>query len=124
MDCFPPSELVFENLSIDYIDPTIQALQAGFSRQKNGRDKAQQPSGEETRPVGSLASQQDAWMPLNVLGIGVGGGCGVGLGLGWGFGTAFGSHYRSSKLTFQGIQLDKTSDKREDKVVENMSKIT
>lgn len=26
------------------------------------RDKAQQPSGEETRPVGSLASQQDACM--------------------------------------------------------------
>lgn len=34
-----------------------------------------------------------------------GGGCGVGLGLGWGFGTAFGSQYRSSTLTFQGIEF-------------------
>lgn len=51
-----------------------------------------------------------------------GGGCGVGLGLGWGFGTAFGSHYRSSRLTFQGIELD-TNDKRQGKV-ENMSKNT
>lgn len=51
-----------------------------------------------------------------------GGGCGVGLGLGWGFGTAFGSHYRSSRLTFQGIELGK-ADKREDKV-DNMSKNT
>ncbi|KAG2292381.1 hypothetical protein Bca52824_039050 [Brassica carinata] len=55
-------------------------------------------------------------MPLNVLGVGVGGGCGVGLGLGWGFGTAFGSHYRSSRLTFQGVELEK------DGKVENMSK--
>jgi hypothetical protein len=44
----------------------------------------------------------------------------VGLGLGWGFGTAFGSHYRSSRLTFQGIELE-TADKREE-VVANMSK--
>ncbi|XP_013637902.1 PREDICTED: keratin-associated protein 6-2-like [Brassica oleracea var. oleracea] len=49
-------------------------------------------------------------MPLNVLGVGVGGGCGMGLGLGWGFGTAFGSHYRSSRLTFQGIQLGKADN--------------
>ncbi|XP_020868011.1 protein TRIGALACTOSYLDIACYLGLYCEROL 5, chloroplastic isoform X2 [Arabidopsis lyrata subsp. lyrata] len=48
-----------------------------------------------------------------------GGGCGVGLGLGWGFGTAFGSHYRSSRLTFQGIELE-TTDKRDEKVA-NMS---
>ncbi|ESQ34090.1 hypothetical protein EUTSA_v10009209mg [Eutrema salsugineum] len=61
-------------------------------------------------------------MPLNVLGVGVGGGCGVGLGLGWGFGSAFGSHYRSSRLTFQGIELEKT-DKHEVKV-DNMSKNT
>lgn len=85
-------------------------------------------------------------MPLNILGVGVGknfkhkqvlrnssyethrivfdegGGCGVGLGLGWGFGTAFGSHYRSSRLTFQGIELE-TTDKREEKVA-NMSKNT
>ncbi|KAF3587362.1 hypothetical protein F2Q69_00028092 [Brassica cretica] len=49
-------------------------------------------------------------MPLNVLGVGVGGGCGMGLGLGWGFGTAFGSHYLSSRLTFQGIQLGKADN--------------
>ncbi|VVA92793.1 unnamed protein product [Arabis nemorensis] len=61
-------------------------------------------------------------MPLNVLGVGAGGGCGVGLGLGWGFGTAFGSHYRSSRLTFQGIELEK-AEKREDKL-QNMSKDT
>lgn len=85
-------------------------------------------------------------MPLNILGVGVGknfkhiglytsrycethrivfdegGGCGVGLGLGWGFGTAFGSHYRSSRLTFQGIELE-TTDKRDEKVA-NMSKNT
>lgn len=34
-----------------------------------------------------------------------GGGCGVGLGLGWGFGTAFGSQYRSSRVTFQGLEF-------------------
>ncbi|KAL9663728.1 hypothetical protein QQ045_019119 [Rhodiola kirilowii] len=44
-------------------------------------------------------------VPLNILGIGAGGGCGVGLGLGWGFGSAFGSQYRSSKLTFQGMDF-------------------
>ncbi|KAG2269511.1 hypothetical protein Bca52824_064066 [Brassica carinata] len=43
-------------------------------------------------------------------GFGLGGGCGMGLGLGWGFGTAFGSHYRSSRLTFQGIQLGKADN--------------
>lgn len=36
-----------------------------------------------------------------------GGGCGVGLGLGWGFGTAFGSKYRTSRVTFQGMEFDK-----------------
>lgn len=45
-------------------------------------------------------------MPLNFLGLGAGGGCGVGLGLGWGFGTAFGSKYRSSRMIFQGMELD------------------
>ncbi|KAM7514398.1 hypothetical protein LguiA_003981 [Lonicera macranthoides] len=49
-------------------------------------------------------------MPLNILGLGVGGGCGVGLGLGWGFGTAFGSQYRSSTVTFQGIDFNKNDD--------------
>ncbi|KAK7352465.1 hypothetical protein VNO80_17887 [Phaseolus coccineus] len=45
-------------------------------------------------------------MPLNLLGLGAGGGCGVGVGLGWGFGTAFGSKYRSSRITFQGVEFD------------------
>ncbi|XP_027904340.1 cytochrome b5 [Vigna unguiculata] len=45
-------------------------------------------------------------MPLNLLGLGAGGGCGVGVGLGWGFGTAFGSKYRSSRVTFQGVEFD------------------
>ncbi|XP_028806938.1 protein TRIGALACTOSYLDIACYLGLYCEROL 5, chloroplastic isoform X2 [Neltuma alba] len=35
-----------------------------------------------------------------------GGGCGIGVGLGWGFGTAFGSQYRSSRITFQGVEFD------------------
>lgn len=48
-----------------------------------------------------------AGMPVNILGLGVGGGCGVGLGLGWGFGTAFGSKYRTSRVTFQGMEFDK-----------------
>nr|XP_048322594.1 cytochrome b5-like [Ziziphus jujuba var. spinosa] len=43
--------------------------------------------------------------PLSILGLGVGGGCGVGLGLGWGFGSAFGSQYRSSRVTFQGVEF-------------------
>ncbi|KAJ7958231.1 cytochrome b5-like [Quillaja saponaria] len=60
-------------------------------------------------------------MPLNFLGLGAdtwssplvtvlkyfaGGGCGVGLGLGWGFGTAFGSQYRASRVTFQGVDFN------------------
>ncbi|OIV96370.1 hypothetical protein TanjilG_09797 [Lupinus angustifolius] len=45
-------------------------------------------------------------MPLNFLGLGAGGGCGVGVGLGWGFGTAYGSKYRSSRITFQGVEFD------------------
>ncbi|EEF52309.1 cytochrome B5, putative [Ricinus communis] len=49
-------------------------------------------------------------MPLNVLGLGAGGGCGVGLGLGWGFGNAFGSQYRSARVTFQGIEFDKKEE--------------
>ncbi|XP_065881132.1 protein TRIGALACTOSYLDIACYLGLYCEROL 5, chloroplastic isoform X2 [Euphorbia lathyris] len=49
-------------------------------------------------------------MPVNVLGMGVGGGCGVGLGLGWGFGAAFGSQYRSSRVTFQGIELARNEE--------------
>ncbi|KAK2660166.1 hypothetical protein Ddye_006699 [Dipteronia dyeriana] len=44
-------------------------------------------------------------MPLNILGLGAGGGCGVGLGIGWGFGTAFGSQYRSSRVTFHGSEI-------------------
>lgn len=39
-----------------------------------------------------------------------GAGCGVGLGLGWGFGTAFGSQYRSSTVTFQGMELAKKEE--------------
>ncbi|KAL5074689.1 hypothetical protein RYX36_013673 [Vicia faba] len=46
-------------------------------------------------------------MPLNFLGLGAGGGCGVGVGLGWGFGTAFGSRYRLSRVTFQGMEFDR-----------------
>ncbi|KAG9456346.1 hypothetical protein H6P81_000854 [Aristolochia fimbriata] len=44
-------------------------------------------------------------MPLHTLGLGAGGGCGIGFGLGWGFGTAFGSHYRTSEVKFQGIDF-------------------
>ncbi|KAK1313048.1 hypothetical protein QJS10_CPA06g00396 [Acorus calamus] len=40
-------------------------------------------------------------------GVGFGGGCGVGLGLGWGFGNAFGSHYRTTEVRFQGIEFEK-----------------
>ncbi|KAG6472076.1 hypothetical protein ZIOFF_069531 [Zingiber officinale] len=43
-------------------------------------------------------------MPLNTFGMGIGGGCGVGFGLGWGFGTAFGCKYRTSKVSFQGLE--------------------
>ncbi|KAG6784468.1 hypothetical protein POTOM_010164 [Populus tomentosa] len=49
-------------------------------------------------------------MPVNILGLGAGAGCGVGLGLGWGFGTAFGSQYRSSTVTFQGMELAKKEE--------------
>ncbi|KAJ8773286.1 hypothetical protein K2173_028463 [Erythroxylum novogranatense] len=49
-------------------------------------------------------------MPLNILGLGAGGGCGVGLGLGWGFGTAFGSQYRNSRVTFQGVEFHRKDD--------------
>lgn len=52
-------------------------------------------------------------MPLNIIGLGAGGGCGVGLGLGWGFGTGFGSQYRSSRLTFQGMEFNRKSDSQE-----------
>ncbi|KEH35789.1 cytochrome b5-like heme/steroid-binding domain protein [Medicago truncatula] len=45
-------------------------------------------------------------MPLNFLGLGAGGGCGVGVGLGWGFGSAYGSRYRLSRITFQGVEFD------------------
>ncbi|KAA8537829.1 hypothetical protein F0562_027591 [Nyssa sinensis] len=48
-------------------------------------------------------------MPLNFWGLGAGGGCGVGLGFGWGFGTAFGSQYRSSRVTFQGMDFNSKS---------------
>ncbi|XP_057729037.1 cytochrome b5-like [Arachis stenosperma] len=50
-------------------------------------------------------------MPLNFLGLGAGGGCGVGVGLGWGFGTAYGSKYRSSRITFQGMEFDNKVEK-------------
>ena len=40
-----------------------------------------------------------------------GGGCGVGLGLGWCFGSAFGSKYRSSRVTFHGIEFDNKGNK-------------
>ncbi|KAF9619635.1 hypothetical protein IFM89_007956 [Coptis chinensis] len=59
-------------------------------------------------------------VPLSILGLGAGGGCGVGLGLGWGFGTAFGSQYRTSKITFQGIDL--TKDQRDEKMLTDLSK--
>lgn len=55
-----------------------------------------------------------------------GGGCGVGLGLGWGFGTAFGSQYRSSRVTFQGLEIGKKdqSDGREFKdITKNTEKV-
>ncbi|XP_021903603.1 protein TRIGALACTOSYLDIACYLGLYCEROL 5, chloroplastic isoform X1 [Carica papaya] len=54
-------------------------------------------------------------VPLNILGLGAGGGCGVGFGLGWGFGTAFGSKYRSSRVTFEGTELGRKdqSDSRD-----------
>ncbi|RYR47160.1 hypothetical protein Ahy_A07g033105 isoform C [Arachis hypogaea] len=41
----------------------------------------------------------------------IGGGCGVGVGLGWGFGTAYGSKYRSSRITFQGMEFDNKVEK-------------
>ncbi|KAL9257703.1 hypothetical protein AKJ16_DCAP13368 [Drosera capensis] len=62
-----------------------------------------------------ISLQQDEWIeevvgiPLAVLGLGAGGGCGVGLGLGWGFGTGFGCKYRSSKVTFLGVDFDSKS---------------
>ncbi|KAF5175869.1 hypothetical protein FRX31_034543, partial [Thalictrum thalictroides] len=59
-------------------------------------------------------------MPLNILGLGAGGGCGVGLGLGWGFGTGFGSQYRTSRITFQGIDLKK--DQSNEEMSTNFSK--
>ncbi|MCH89706.1 cytochrome B5, partial [Trifolium medium] len=48
-------------------------------------------------------------------GDGNGGGCGVGVGLGWGFGTAYGSRYRLSRISFQGVEFDnkEKSDNKE-----------
>ncbi|XP_057503396.1 protein TRIGALACTOSYLDIACYLGLYCEROL 5, chloroplastic [Actinidia eriantha] len=60
-------------------------------------------------------------VPLNLLGLGAGGGCGVGLGLGWGFGTAFGSQYRNSRVTFQGIDFN-DKDQTDGKESANSSK--
>ncbi|EOY15774.1 Uncharacterized protein TCM_034740 [Theobroma cacao] len=63
-------------------------------------------------------------MPLSLLGLGAGGGCGVGFGLGWGFGSAYGSQYRSSRVTFQGLEFgkeDRTKD-GEFKVIPKSSK--
>ncbi|GKV04492.1 hypothetical protein SLE2022_213220 [Rubroshorea leprosula] len=51
-------------------------------------------------------------VPLNFLGLGAGGGCGIGLGLGWGFGTAFGSQYRSSRVTFQGLEFGRENQQQ------------
>ncbi|GKV04493.1 hypothetical protein SLEP1_g16647 [Rubroshorea leprosula] len=53
-----------------------------------------------------------AGVPLNFLGLGAGGGCGIGLGLGWGFGTAFGSQYRSSRVTFQGLEFGRENQQQ------------
>ncbi|CAN4122590.1 unnamed protein product [Withania somnifera] len=53
-------------------------------------------------------------MPLNFLGLGVGGGCGIGVGLGWGFGSAFGSQYRNSRVTFEGIDFVKKESREGD----------
>ncbi|XP_058068702.1 LRR receptor-like serine/threonine-protein kinase EFR [Magnolia sinica] len=39
-----------------------------------------------------------------------GGGCGVGLGLWWGFGTAFGSHYRTAEVKFQGFDFNRKDE--------------
>ncbi|CAK9182855.1 unnamed protein product [Ilex paraguariensis] len=54
----------------------------------------------------------------------IGGGCGLGLGLGWGFGTAFGSQYRSSTVTFQGIDFDSKQDHSGGRESTDMSKGT
>ncbi|XP_039058507.1 protein TRIGALACTOSYLDIACYLGLYCEROL 5, chloroplastic-like [Hibiscus syriacus] len=57
-------------------------------------------------------------MPLNILGLGAGGGCGVGFGLGWGFGSAYGSQYRSSRVTFQGLEFGKEDPRRDGELKE------
>ncbi|KAG2297734.1 hypothetical protein Bca52824_044403 [Brassica carinata] len=112
MDCFiPPSELRFDSQVEDLSQgPKIKTLQQGSL------------SLVVVKKIMVLSDFTGVGVgfgtPLNLLGVGVGGGCGVGLGLGWGFGTAFGSHYRSSRLTFQGIELEKEAK------VENMSKNT
>ncbi|OMO70709.1 hypothetical protein COLO4_28544 [Corchorus olitorius] len=62
-------------------------------------------------------------MPLNVLGLGAGGGCGVGFGLGWGFGSVYGSQYRSSRVTFQGIEFGK-EDQRQHGELKEIQKST
>ncbi|KAK6938605.1 hypothetical protein RJ641_032113 [Dillenia turbinata] len=62
-------------------------------------------------------------MPLNILGLGAGGGCGIGLGLGWGFGTAFGSQYRASRITFEGIDFS-SKDQSDGKKIMDTSKRT
>ncbi|TYI75711.1 hypothetical protein E1A91_D06G026000v1 [Gossypium mustelinum] len=57
-------------------------------------------------------------MPLNILGFGAGGGCGIGFGLGWGFGSAYGSQYRSSRVTFQGLEFGKDDQRQNGKLNE------
>nr|DAD41428.1 TPA_asm: hypothetical protein HUJ06_015751 [Nelumbo nucifera] len=52
-------------------------------------------------------------MPLHIMGLG------IGLGLGWGFGSAFGSQYRSSEITFQGINFNATSQANETTALSN-----
>ncbi|KHG08479.1 hypothetical protein F383_15110 [Gossypium arboreum] len=47
-----------------------------------------------------------------------GGGCGIGFGLGWGFGSAYGSQYRSSRVTFQGLEFGKDDRRQNGKLNE------
>lgn len=70
----------------------------------------------------SLRTLLDIAIPFTLIqnSTWIGGGCGVGLGLGWGFGSAFGCKYRSSKVTFQGIEFDNKGTR--DKSVEDSSK--
>ncbi|CAN6816702.1 unnamed protein product [Brassica oleracea var. botrytis] len=118
MDCFiPPSELRFDSHVEELSQgPKIKTLQHGSKIMVLSDFTGVGVGFGFGVGCGFGVGWGFGGMPLNVLGVGVGGGCGVGLGLGWGFGTAFGSHYRSSRLTFQGVELEKEGK------VENMSK--